>query len=77
MSGQTQLCLKLDVELDLLRLHQANPERYPHLLESVLHGTPQSRYDILFAFPGETISSDSQAFLPQLDQLWHQQNLKK
>lgn len=29
----------------------AFPQRYPCLLESVLHGTPQARYDILFAFP--------------------------
>jgi anthranilate synthase component 1 len=42
-------------EIDLLALHRHNPARYPHLLESVLHGTAQSRYDILFAFPGETL----------------------
>jgi anthranilate synthase component 1 len=42
--------------VDLTHLHQANPERYPHLLESVSHGTPQARYDILFAFPGNTLS---------------------
>ncbi len=75
MGNRSQHCLKLDYEFDLLRLHQLNPERYPHLLESVLHGTAQSRYDILFAFPGETISSDSQAFLPQLSRVWQQQRL--
>jgi len=75
LSSQTQLSLKLDYEFDLLRLHQSNPERYPHLLESVLHGTPQSRYDILFAFPGKTITSDSQTFLQQLSQVWQQQRL--
>ena len=75
MGNQSQHCLKLDVAFDLLRLHQVNPERYPHLLESVLHGTPQSRYDILFAFPGETITSDNQAFLPQLNQVWQQQRI--
>ncbi len=72
LGDQSQHCFRLGQEFDLLRLHQTNPERYPHLLESVLHGTPQSRYDILFAFPGETINSDHQAFLPQLSQAWQQ-----
>lgn len=40
---------------DLLALHEANPRRYPHLLESAVHGTAQARYDILFAFPGDTL----------------------
>ena len=75
MADQSQHCLKLDHAFDLLRLHQLKPGRYPHLLESVLHGTPQSRFDILFAFPGETISSNNQAFLPQLSQSWQQQRL--
>lgn len=40
---------------DLLALHRARPERYPHLLESAAAGTPQGRFDILFAFPGESL----------------------
>ncbi len=40
---------------DLARLHAAAPRRYPHLLESVAHGPPQARYDILPAFPGRTL----------------------
>ena len=40
---------------DLARLHRHAPQRYPHLLESVAHGTPQARFDILFAFPGDTL----------------------
>lgn len=40
---------------DLLRLHAADPAQFPFLLESVAHGTPQSRYDLLFASPGETL----------------------
>lgn len=44
---------------DLLALHAADPQRYPFLLESVASGTPQGRYDILFAFPGETLTLDS------------------
>lgn len=36
---------------DLTLLHALAPARYPYLLESVAYGTPQARYDILFAFP--------------------------
>ena len=51
-------------------------------LESVAHGTPQARYDILFAFPGDTLSLDARGqlhwpagqltgdFLAALDQVW-------
>ncbi|HHH44488.1 MAG TPA: aminodeoxychorismate synthase component I [Gammaproteobacteria bacterium] len=39
---------------DLLDLHALDPGRYPHLLESAAHG-PQGRFDILFAFPGESL----------------------
>lgn len=42
--------------VDLADLHDLHPRRYPHLLESVAHGAPQSRYDILFAFPGESLT---------------------
>ncbi len=38
---------------DLLKLHQAYPERYPYLLESVAQ-TDAHRYSILFAFPQQT-----------------------
>jgi anthranilate synthase component 1 len=49
-------CLRrLPGTCDLLQLHRLAPERYPFLLESAAHGTPQARYDILFAFPGETL----------------------
>ncbi len=37
-------------------LHQAHPERYPFLLESAARGTPQGRYDIVFAFPDESLT---------------------
>ncbi len=32
------------------------PERYPCLLESVVHGTAQARYDILFALPQASLT---------------------
>ena len=49
------LVRRLEIFPDLLDLHCAQPERYPHLLESVTPGGRQSRYDILFAFPGERL----------------------
>jgi anthranilate synthase component 1 len=44
---------------DLLRLHRANPVRYPVLFESA-GGLPSlGRFDILFGFPGEALTLDS------------------
>jgi anthranilate synthase component 1 len=72
-----------DIEPNLLALHCAKPDRYPYLLESVAHGTPQGRYDILFAFPGSSLRLNSSGtvtcndreaadhdFLNQLDRWW-------
>lgn len=67
---------------DLLALHERAPERYPFFLESAASGTPQARYDILFAFPGETLelSADgalsgrggkAAGFLDALNGWWH------
>ncbi len=56
-------CQTLKAFPDLADLHALNPARYPHLLESVAHGTPQARFDILFAFPGETLTLDSSRHL--------------
>ncbi|WP_126457271.1 aminodeoxychorismate synthase component I [Sulfuriflexus mobilis] len=71
---------------DLLALHEANPQRYPYLLESVAHGNPQARYDILFAFPGESLVLDADMhlhadtrrpegndFLSNLDAWWREE----
>ncbi len=68
---------------DFLKLHRLNPHRYPFLLESVAYGTAQARYDILFAFPGDTLVLDNKEqlywknsklpdkdFLHALDQCW-------
>lgn len=46
---------RLDGRRDLLAPAAALPGRYPCLLQSVVHGSAQSRYDILFAFPGERL----------------------
>ncbi|MBA3563285.1 MAG: aminodeoxychorismate synthase component I [Gammaproteobacteria bacterium] len=43
----------LDFAPDLLALHAKHPERYPYLLESA--APPHGRFDILFAFPGESL----------------------
>lgn len=40
---------------NLLALHQSNPQRYPFLLESVA-SSDSSHFDILFAFPQETLT---------------------
>lgn len=57
---------------DLLALHQAHPARYPFFLESVAHATDgscQSRYDILFAFPQQTLRLNAQCQLEGLSSL--------
>lgn len=43
--------------LDLLKIHHRHPTRYPFLLESVARGT-LGRYDILFAFPQQTLTCE-------------------
>jgi len=61
-------------DLDLLALHEAHAERYPFLLESVARGG-DARYDILFALPGETLSSaDGGDFLAALDGAWRRES---
>ena len=73
---------------DLLSPAAAFPQRYPCLLESVVHGTAHSRYDILFAFPRErlTLQADGRLcddagtlregrFLDALDAAWQAERL--
>ena len=43
---------------DLLTLHALHPERYPFLLESGGGASRLGRYDILFAFPGQSLRLD-------------------
>ena len=72
----TKLIRQLSIYPDLLRLHDVHPQRYPFLLESVAHGTANTRYDILFAFPGETLTlanndtHHAPSFLQKLDDAW-------
>ena len=44
---------------DLRALRARDPARYPALLESVAHGTPQARYDLLFACPASRLELDA------------------
>ena len=73
---------------DLLAPAASFPQRYPCLLESVVRGTAQSRYDILFAFPGDrlTLHADgrlydgagnlqTERFLDALDAAWQAERL--
>ena len=82
-AGVACLRRRLDGRRDLLAPAAALPQRYPCLLQSVVHGSAQSRYDILFAFPGERLelaadgvlrdgdgSVQPGRFLDALDRAW-------
>lgn len=55
-SSQKREILVASHAVDLLAIHHANPHRYPFLLESVASDGDNNRFDILFAFPQETLS---------------------
>jgi anthranilate synthase component 1 len=60
----------LQAGFDPLALHRADPRRYPFVLESVAGGTPQGRYDIVFACPDGELrrqGPDDEPWLPRLD----------
>jgi len=69
----------------LLRLHAANPARYPVLLQSAAHGRPLGRHDILFAFPQATLllrgdgsltgGQSGESFLDSLDSAWERERV--
>lgn len=69
----------LDVFPDPLGLHRQNSTRYPFILESVVRGTPNGRYSLVFAFPGEHLvlpaSGTGGDFLKALDGLWHRERV--
>ena len=75
---------------DLLALHRAAPARYPLLLQSVAHGTAQSRWDLLLATSGESLqlardgtvrdafgAAVEGGFLDALDATWQAQRLPR
>ena len=57
---------------DLLAPAAAFPERYPALLESVTRGSAQARYDILFAFPQDTLTLAADGCVRDADSRIHQ-----
>jgi anthranilate synthase component I len=63
---------RLPNEIDLLALHAADPSRYPFFLESAASGTKQGRFDVLFAFPGESVVArgSDRSFLERFDAAW-------
>lgn len=79
-------CRSLPGTLDLLALHRAHPQRYPHLLESAAQGE-LGHFDILFAFPGDSLclhgdgtlhgpgANEDADFLSRLDAWWYQQRI--
>ncbi|MES2406618.1 MAG: aminodeoxychorismate synthase component I [Pseudomonadota bacterium] len=61
--------LSLPGSIDLLSLHQADPQRYPALLETA----SGDGWDILLAFPQQTLlfkNGEAQQCLAQLDAAW-------
>ena len=48
---------------DLLQLHALDPDRYPFLLASAAGASDEAQFDMLFAFPGETLVLDAQGCL--------------
>ena len=68
--------------VDLLQLHRLSPQRYPFLLQSTVAKPPLGRYDILFAFPCESLelagsgqlsgphATGAAGFLAALDDWW-------
>lgn len=83
------LATQLNFVPDLLALHATQPERYPHLLSSAAIGA-KSRYDILFAFAGETLcldqqglnqpvahQTDTQSFFEAMANWWQQESINE
>lgn len=71
---------------DFIALHQSSPALYPHLLESTAEGPlfeqTGGRFDILFAYPGDTLRLDHPVnypggadFLEGLDRLWRAERM--
>jgi len=70
---------------ELRRLNQTHPSRYPFLLQSTARGGELGRFDILFAFPGDSLVLSSNGdlsgqgaakqtqFLQALDKWWSEE----
>ena len=62
---------------DLRALHRGAPSRYPFLLQSTARGGELGRFDILFAFPGESLIAGDTGFLEALDARWAKEELDR
>jgi len=51
----TKVLFGISGPAELRRLNQQFPDRYPYLLQSTAVGGELGRFDILFAFPGESL----------------------
>ncbi len=68
----------LDSFPDPLDLHCLNPARYPFVLESVVRGTDNARFSLVFACPEDTLTlfpNDNFDFLAELDARWRRERL--
>jgi len=75
----------LPAETNLRALHRLNPSRYPFLLQSTAVSASLGRYDILFAYPGDSLVLESSGelsgagtetgagFLASLDDWWRRE----
>ena len=83
--GQTFPSREVSTAFNFQALHKALPERYPFLLQSSAIGRDRGRFDILFAFPGQSLTLvglseivgpgnvDSVDFLDCLDSWWRRE----
>ena len=87
LSRFAEECLSREINLpfDFRLLHRANHARYPFLLQSSAPGASLGRFDILFAFPEQTLelsgldritgpgSDHNRDFLQRLDEWWREE----
>ena len=81
----TEVLSRISGPDELRKLNQKFPERYPFLLQSTAQGGALGRFDILFAFPGESLvltrrgelegryADEESKFLHALDAWWDEE----
>ncbi len=65
--------------IDLLRLVEKYPEKYPYFLESSSRGNIQNRYSIIFFKPKLTLIKDNENidFLDEFNSLWKKKKIRQ
>jgi anthranilate synthase component 1 len=83
----TEVLLGISGPDELRRLNQLFPDRYPYLLQSTAHDDGRGRFDILLAFPGESLvlekicelhgphAENRTKFLSALDAWWEEERV--